>query len=95
MLSRLNVYKEKAASKKKIRPKAWKSVKSVLFELNIEKETAASNKEDSTKGLKRKKEKTPAYSTIKTRKCVETLRIAPFAHILTSSCLASKYYKKW
>ena len=57
MLSWLNVYKEKAASKKKIRPKAWKSVKSILFELNIEKETAASNKEDSTKGLKKKKRK--------------------------------------
>ena len=54
MLSWLNVYKEKAASIKKIRPKAWKSVKSILFELDIEKETAASNKEDSTKGLKKK-----------------------------------------
>ena len=57
MLSRLNVYKEKAASKKKIRPNAWKSVKSILFEVNIEKETAVSNEEDSTKGLKKKKRK--------------------------------------
>ena len=57
MLSRLNVYKEKTASKKKIRPKAWKSVKSILYDINIEKETAVSNKEDSTKGLKKKKRK--------------------------------------
>ena len=57
MLSWLNVYKEKAASKKKTRPKAWKSVKSILFELDIEKETAASNKEDSTKGLEKEKKR--------------------------------------
>ena len=93
MLSWFNVYKEKAASIKKTRPKAWRSVKTILSAQNIEKETAASNKEDSTKGLKKKK--TSAFNTIKTGKCVETLRIAPFAHILTSYCLASKYYRKW
>ena len=47
------------------------------------------------KAWKRKKEKTPAGNTIKTKKCVETLRIAPFTHILTSSCLARKYSLKW
>ena len=94
MLSRLNVYKEKAASKKKIRPKTWKSVKSILFEINIEKETAASNKEDSTKGLKKEKRKKHLHIA-RLRPDVETLRIAPFAHILTSYCLASKYYKIW
>ena len=91
MLSWLNVYKEKAASKKKIRPKAWKSVKSILFEIDIDKETAASNRKILPKAWKRKNEETPAGNTIKTRKCVETLRIAPFAHILNSYCLASKY----
>ena len=61
-------YKEKAASKRKIRPTSWKSLKSIHFEQTIEKEIAARNMADCTKGLK--KENMQNYG--------ETLRIAPF-----------------
>ena len=97
----LNVSKEKSSEQKEDSNKSMKQFQVNTFEQNIEKDAAASNKEDSTKDLNffqyiyiyMKLFRGPAS---KTRTYVETLRIELFlrrgAHILSSSCLASKYY---